>query len=39
MAHVNENYAKLPGTYLFATIAKKVTAYEQRHPEPLPRPL
>ena len=33
MAHVNENYAKLPGTYLFATIAKKVTAYEQRHPE------
>lgn len=24
MAHVNENYLKLPGNYLFATIAKKL---------------
>lgn len=33
MAHVNENYLKLPGNYLFATIAKKVEAYSKAHPE------
>ena len=33
MAHVNENYLKLPGNYLFATIAKKVDAYSKAHPE------
>ena len=26
MFHVNENYQKLPGSYLFSTIAKKVNA-------------
>ena len=33
MAHVNENYLKLPGNYLFATIAKKVAAYSTAHPD------
>ena len=33
MAHVNENYLKLPGNYLFATIAKKVAAYSKAHPD------
>lgn len=26
MFHVNENYQKLPGSYLFSTIAKKVNS-------------
>ena len=30
MAHVNENYNKLPGNYLFQTIAKKVADYEKK---------
>lgn len=33
MAHVNENYLKLPGNYLFATVAKKVEAYANAHPD------
>lgn len=33
MAHVNENFLKLPGSYLFVTIAKKVDALAQAHPE------
>ncbi len=33
MFHINENYQKLPGSYLFSTIAKKVNAYEAAHPE------
>lgn len=33
MFRINENYLKLPGSYLFSTIAKKVAAYEQAHPE------
>ena len=33
MIHVNENYLKLPGSYLFSTIAKKVAAYAEAHPE------
>ena len=28
MFQINENYLKLPGSYLFSTIAKKVTAYK-----------
>ena len=32
MSLLNENYLKLPGSYLFSTIAKKVTAYQQEHP-------
>ncbi|MDD6024642.1 MAG: LL-diaminopimelate aminotransferase [Oscillospiraceae bacterium] len=33
MAKVNENYAKLPGSYLFAEIARRVAAYSAEHPE------
>ena len=33
MFRVNENYLKLPGSYLFSTIAKKVGAYAAAHPE------
>ena len=33
MAKINTNYQKLPGSYLFSTIAKKVRAYEETHPE------
>ena len=30
---VNEDYLKLPGSYLFSTIAKKVAAYREAHPD------
>lgn len=33
MAHVNENFLKLPGSYLFSDIAKKVKAYQEAHPD------
>ena len=33
MANVNMNYAKLPGSYLFAEIARRVAAYSAEHPE------
>ncbi len=33
MAHVNENYAKLPGSYLFSEIARRTAAYQEAHPE------
>src|SRR5699024_7839825 len=33
MFKINENYLKLPGSYLFSTIAKKVNAYTQANPE------
>ena len=33
MFHVNENYQKLPGSYLFSTIAKKVNAYQEANPD------
>ncbi len=33
MYKVNDNYLKLPGSYLFSTIAKKVAAYSQEHPD------
>ena len=33
MANVNQNYAKLPGSYLFAEIARRVAAYSAEHPE------
>ena len=31
MFKINENYLKLPGSYLFSTIAKKVNAYQAEH--------
>lgn len=33
MAHINDNYLKLPGSYLFSTIAKKVAAFQKENPE------
>lgn len=33
MYQINENFQKLPGSYLFSTIAKKVNAYTQAHPD------
>lgn len=33
MFQINKNYVKLPGSYLFSTIAKKVAAYSEAHPE------
>lgn len=32
MFKLNENYLKLPGSYLFSTIAKKVAAFQESHP-------
>lgn len=33
MYKINDNYLKLPGSYLFSTIAKKVNAYTEANPE------
>ena len=33
MFKINDNYLKLPGSYLFSTIGKKVAAYSAAHPE------
>ena len=33
MFRINENYQKLPGSYLFSTIAKKIAAYTEEHPD------
>ncbi|MDD6057035.1 MAG: LL-diaminopimelate aminotransferase [Clostridiales bacterium] len=33
MFTINENYQKLPGSYLFSTIAKKVNDYSAKNPE------
>ena len=33
MYTLNENYLKLPGSYLFSGIAKKVAAYQEAHPD------
>lgn len=33
MATINDNYLKLPGSYLFAEIARRVAAFRKAHPE------
>ena len=33
MFKVNDNYLKLPGSYLFSTIGKKVRAYQEANPD------
>ncbi len=33
MFKINENYLKLPGSYLFSTIGKKVAAFTEAHPD------
>ncbi|NLO98060.1 MAG: LL-diaminopimelate aminotransferase, partial [Peptococcaceae bacterium] len=33
MAFVNENYLKLPGSYLFSEIARRVNQFKQQNPK------
>ncbi|MBQ4396026.1 MAG: LL-diaminopimelate aminotransferase [Clostridia bacterium] len=33
MFHINDNFTKIPQSYLFSDIAKRVAAYTQAHPE------
>ena len=33
MFKVNEDYLKLPGSYLFSTIGKKVNAFAKENPD------
>lgn len=33
MFKINENYLKLPGSYLFSTIGRKVAAYQEKNPD------
>lgn len=33
MAHINENYLKLPGSYLFAEIGRRVENFKKEHPD------
>lgn len=33
MYQINENYQKLPGSYLFSTIGKKVAAFQEANPD------
>ncbi len=33
MLKLNENYLKLPGSYLFAEIARRTAAYGEAHPD------
>ena len=33
MAKANQNYLKLPGSYLFSMIGKKIGEYQQQHPD------
>ena len=33
MVRVNQDYLKLPGSYLFSTVGKKAAAYRQAHPD------
>lgn len=33
MFHINDHFQKLPGSYLFAEIARRVKAYSAEHPE------
>ncbi len=33
MATINSNYQKLPGSYLFSEVARRISVYAQAHPE------
>ena len=33
MFKINDNYLKLPGSYLFSTIGKKVAAFKEANPD------
>ena len=32
MVKINENYLKLPGSYLFSEVARRIAAYTAAHP-------
>ena len=33
MVKINENYQKLPGSYLFSEVARRISVYSAAHPE------
>ena len=33
MTKVNQNYLKLPGSYLFSEVARRISVYSAAHPE------
>ena len=33
MVKVNQNYLKLPGSYLFSEVARRIAAHSAAHPE------
>ncbi len=33
MAKINDNYLKLPGAYLFSTVARKAAEFSEKHPD------
>ncbi|MGN0107270.1 MAG: LL-diaminopimelate aminotransferase, partial [Hominilimicola sp.] len=33
MAKINDNYLKLPGAYLFSTVARKANEFTEAHPD------
>ena len=33
MVYINDNFTRLPETYLFSEIAKRVQAFKNEHPE------
>lgn len=33
MTKINDNYLKLPGSYLFSTVAKKIAAFQEANPD------
>ena len=32
MAHINENFLKLPGSYLFSEVARRMAVYSEANP-------
>lgn len=33
LAHINQNYQKLPGSDLFSEVARRICAYSEAHPD------
>lgn len=33
LLRVNDNFQKLPGSYLFAEVARRVKVYQEAHPD------
>ena len=34
MTKVNQNFLKLPGSYLFSEVARRISVYSAAHPRP-----